>query len=274
MMMPPFMNCPFPSGGVACPMPRQDLAGLSAEELRRMEGDERRSIEARVQCLQDINTLLTAALTQMQQYTSLTDTQGPAASAYGLQYTNSFGRMQYMNSFGGMQYMASASRFPATSVAATVTSSSHGGNSAVNAGAMVGNIISSASTDATCSATAFITSAPQTNSTTVTNANGARITSAFSGGITVDDKETVPDLGLPARVQVFSSLVCQNNDKLSASDAGFCEQVEEAGRECSLGAVGGNTEEGAVGGECPPMDNDASIEKENTGLRHRRSDQL
>ena len=51
--------------------PGMATSGLSVEELRRMEGEERVNVEARIQCLQDINTLLTAAFTQMNQYTSL-----------------------------------------------------------------------------------------------------------------------------------------------------------------------------------------------------------
>jgi len=51
------------------PMPTASLASLTEEELHRMEGEERESLEARVQWLRDINTLLDAAVEQMHQYT-------------------------------------------------------------------------------------------------------------------------------------------------------------------------------------------------------------
>lgn len=50
------------------PMPPSDFTGLSDEELRRMEGDARENIEARLQCLRQIELLLDASVTVMQQY--------------------------------------------------------------------------------------------------------------------------------------------------------------------------------------------------------------
>lgn len=52
-----------------------DLRGLSEEELRLLEGQERINLEARVQCLRDIQTLLNAAVLQMQQYVSAVNVQ-------------------------------------------------------------------------------------------------------------------------------------------------------------------------------------------------------
>nr|CAH7746220.1 unnamed protein product [Callosobruchus chinensis] len=60
----PFMPPPPP------PMPPQHLARLTAEELRRMEGNERENVEARIQCLRNIQMLLDAAVMMMQQYSS------------------------------------------------------------------------------------------------------------------------------------------------------------------------------------------------------------
>ncbi|CAH2003609.1 unnamed protein product [Acanthoscelides obtectus] len=60
----PFMPPPPP------PMPPQHLARLNAEELRRMEGNERENVEARIQCLRNIQMLLDAAVMMMQQYSS------------------------------------------------------------------------------------------------------------------------------------------------------------------------------------------------------------
>jgi len=67
--MPPFMSStppfmlPFP--------PAPSFNGLSDDEVRRMEGNERRAVEARIQCLRNIQTLLDAAVVQLQQYTSI-----------------------------------------------------------------------------------------------------------------------------------------------------------------------------------------------------------
>ena len=55
-------------------MPTQDFSGLTAEELKKMEGDEREHVEARIQCLRNIQTLLDAAVLQMQQYSQLVAT--------------------------------------------------------------------------------------------------------------------------------------------------------------------------------------------------------
>lgn len=62
---PPFM-LPFP--------PAPNFNGLNDDEVRRMEGSERRAVEARIQCLQNIQTLLDAAVVQLQQYTSILTT--------------------------------------------------------------------------------------------------------------------------------------------------------------------------------------------------------
>lgn len=63
---PPF---PFPMPFMAPPpMPPTNLAALTEEELRNLEGNERQHIEARIQCLRNIQTLLDAAVQMMQQY--------------------------------------------------------------------------------------------------------------------------------------------------------------------------------------------------------------
>ena len=60
------------------PMPQlpPNLSGLSEAELRAMEGQERQNLEARVQCLKDIQTLLDAAMVQIQQYTTVVNNLG------------------------------------------------------------------------------------------------------------------------------------------------------------------------------------------------------
>ncbi|XP_054758151.2 E3 ubiquitin-protein ligase synoviolin A-like [Lytechinus pictus] len=66
-MMPPFMM-PF---GMSPPMPPPNFSGLSDEELRAMEGMERQHVQARIECLQNIQALLDAAVIQMQQYSTI-----------------------------------------------------------------------------------------------------------------------------------------------------------------------------------------------------------
>eukprot|EP00061_Rhincodon_typus_P008559 g31271.t1 len=55
-------------------MPPSGFAGLTDEELRAMEGQERQNLEARLQCLQNIHTLLDAAMVQIHQYLSVVAT--------------------------------------------------------------------------------------------------------------------------------------------------------------------------------------------------------
>ena len=60
-----------PAGMSPPPVPPADFSGLTDEELRAMEGEERENLEARVQCLRNIHTLLDAAMLQIQQYTTV-----------------------------------------------------------------------------------------------------------------------------------------------------------------------------------------------------------
>jgi E3 ubiquitin-protein ligase synoviolin len=50
------------------PTPPSNLGGLSEEELRNLEGTERSNIEARIQWLRDIQTLLDGAMVLIAQY--------------------------------------------------------------------------------------------------------------------------------------------------------------------------------------------------------------
>ncbi|XP_070578843.1 E3 ubiquitin-protein ligase synoviolin B-like [Ptychodera flava] len=74
MFTPPFLPPPTPP---------PNFAGLNDEELRAMEGLERNHVEARIQCLRSIHTLLDAAMVQIQQYYSLMATLGPTAMQQG-----------------------------------------------------------------------------------------------------------------------------------------------------------------------------------------------
>ncbi|NP_001088172.1 E3 ubiquitin-protein ligase synoviolin B [Xenopus laevis] len=76
---PPFLGMSIlpPFGLPPMPMPPAGFAGLTDEELRAMEGHERQNLEARLQCLQNIHTLLDAAMLQINQYLTVLASIGP-----------------------------------------------------------------------------------------------------------------------------------------------------------------------------------------------------
>ncbi|KAL3286350.1 hypothetical protein HHI36_000858 [Cryptolaemus montrouzieri] len=71
--LPPFPLFPFMAPP---PMPPQNLQHLGDEELRQMEGNERANVEARIQCLRNIQIMLDAAVVMMQQYTAAATLSG------------------------------------------------------------------------------------------------------------------------------------------------------------------------------------------------------
>ncbi|XP_034036947.1 E3 ubiquitin-protein ligase synoviolin isoform X2 [Thalassophryne amazonica] len=66
---PPFMS--------SMPPPPPSLSRLSEEELRELEAEGRRGLEARLQCLQNIHTLLDAAMLNIHHYLSTVATLNP-----------------------------------------------------------------------------------------------------------------------------------------------------------------------------------------------------
>lgn len=58
----------LPSAFPPMPVPPAGFAGLTPEELRALEGHERQHLEARLQSLRNIHTLLDAAMLQINQY--------------------------------------------------------------------------------------------------------------------------------------------------------------------------------------------------------------
>ncbi|RMB90501.1 hypothetical protein DUI87_33102 [Hirundo rustica rustica] len=64
-------DSPGPAAVPPMPVPPAGFAGLTEEELRAMEGSERQHLEARLQCLHNIHTLLDAAMLQINQYLSV-----------------------------------------------------------------------------------------------------------------------------------------------------------------------------------------------------------
>lgn len=64
---------PFPFMPLVTPPPRPppNFSGLTEDELRAMEGQERANVEARIQVLRNIQTLLDAAIVEMQQYSAV-----------------------------------------------------------------------------------------------------------------------------------------------------------------------------------------------------------
>ena len=63
----------------ACPLVPNELSGLSEEELRTMEGVERSNVEARVNWLRDIHTLLDGAMMLIAQYNQVAASIGSVA---------------------------------------------------------------------------------------------------------------------------------------------------------------------------------------------------
>ncbi|XP_060032076.1 E3 ubiquitin-protein ligase synoviolin isoform X2 [Erinaceus europaeus] len=80
---PPWMGMPLPPPFAFPPMPvpPAGFAGLTPEELRALEGHERQHLEARLQSLRNIHTLLDAAMLQISQYLTVLASLGPPRPA-------------------------------------------------------------------------------------------------------------------------------------------------------------------------------------------------
>nr|CAB3266772.1 E3 ubiquitin-protein ligase synoviolin-like [Phallusia mammillata] len=102
MFMPPMPFMPPPP-----PIP-PNFEGLSEDQVRSMEGHERRAVEMRIECLRNISLLMDAAFHQVQQYITVVQAQGDA----GL-------RINAMPSFATQQQQQGSSS------QADVTSGSH-----------------------------------------------------------------------------------------------------------------------------------------------------
>ncbi|CAG5993206.1 unnamed protein product [Menidia menidia] len=80
---PPFPSAPWlpmpppPPFVSSMPPPPPSLSRLSEEELRELEAEGRRGLEARLQCLQNIHTLLDAAMLNIHHYLSTVATLSP-----------------------------------------------------------------------------------------------------------------------------------------------------------------------------------------------------
>ena len=66
------------------PLPPVNLTGMSEEAIRAMEGTELAHVQARIQCLRNVRTLLDASMTQMQQYMNIVSTQRFALPCFPL----------------------------------------------------------------------------------------------------------------------------------------------------------------------------------------------
>lgn len=64
----PRLSLHLPPAFPPMPVPPAGFAGLTPEELRALEGHERQHLEARLQSLRNIHTLLDAAMLQINQY--------------------------------------------------------------------------------------------------------------------------------------------------------------------------------------------------------------
>uniref|UniRef100_A0A8D2CU61 E3 ubiquitin-protein ligase synoviolin n=1 Tax=Sciurus vulgaris TaxID=55149 RepID=A0A8D2CU61_SCIVU len=76
---PPWMGMPLPPPFARAPP--AGFAGLTPEELRALEGHERQHLEARLQSLRNIHTLLDAAMLQINQYLTVLASLGPPRPA-------------------------------------------------------------------------------------------------------------------------------------------------------------------------------------------------
>ena len=72
------------------PVPPAGFAGLTPEELRALEGHERQHLEARLQSLRNIHTLLDAAMLQINQYLTVLASLGYVRAS--LRYVRAPGR--------------------------------------------------------------------------------------------------------------------------------------------------------------------------------------
>ncbi|KAM8909154.1 E3 ubiquitin-protein ligase synoviolin [Spinachia spinachia] len=85
---PPFPTAPWlmpppPPFVSSMPPPPPSLSRLSEEELRELEAEGRRGLEARLQCLQNIHTLLDAAMLNIHHYLSTVTTLTPPRAEGG-----------------------------------------------------------------------------------------------------------------------------------------------------------------------------------------------
>ncbi|XP_031713898.1 E3 ubiquitin-protein ligase synoviolin [Anarrhichthys ocellatus] len=85
---PPFPTAPWlmpppPPFVSSMPPPPPSLSRLSEEELRDLEAEGRRGLEARLQCLQNIHTLLDAAMLNIHHYLSTVTTLAPPRAEGG-----------------------------------------------------------------------------------------------------------------------------------------------------------------------------------------------
>uniref|UniRef100_A0A182SA65 RING-type E3 ubiquitin transferase n=1 Tax=Anopheles maculatus TaxID=74869 RepID=A0A182SA65_9DIPT len=82
MLLPPFPFVGMPPYTMPLPPVPPSLDTLSDEEVRAMEGSERRHIEERIKHLQNIRTLLDASVALMNQYAAITARLPPEAVAH------------------------------------------------------------------------------------------------------------------------------------------------------------------------------------------------
>jgi hypothetical protein len=79
MTPPPFMGSPFVPP-VFSP-PNVDTSTLTLEQLQRMEGQERANVEARVNVLRNVHSLLDVAIVQLNQYSQVISSMNAMSSA-------------------------------------------------------------------------------------------------------------------------------------------------------------------------------------------------
>lgn len=141
-IMPPLPFPPVPASGFSWPRPPslEDLTALSEHQLRQMEGSQRAAVEARLQLLSDISTLVDAAAVLMQQYRLVapsgaatpetTDARAAAASSDAPTASP-----QSVNTQPASESSSALSASASASVASSVSGSvGHAGTAGVTAG--------------------------------------------------------------------------------------------------------------------------------------------
>ena len=81
---PPRLSLCLPPAFPPMPVPPAGFAGLTPEELRALEGHERQHLEARLQSLRNIHTLLDAAMLQINQYLTVLASLGYVCTGAGV----------------------------------------------------------------------------------------------------------------------------------------------------------------------------------------------
>lgn len=122
-MMPPFF--PFIPFNIPPPRPPPNFSAMTEEEVRRMEGSERQHVEARVRVLRNIQTLLDAAVVQMNQYASVVASLDMATSDSSTTRTSPLNTEQTQSTQSGTEAAQAAAPMPPATTEPIPSTSGH-----------------------------------------------------------------------------------------------------------------------------------------------------